>query len=96
MSFVLDTGAPKIYFCEYVFGEFIARGVIVEEPDMGVTYIKLFGRKYIVELTPEGHAPANIIGLKALCALGSRLHNSPDYCYSLSMDPAFLSTEEIL
>ena len=57
------------------------RNIIKVDNDLGIFYIKLFGHNYLVELTPEGHSPANIIGLKTLCRLGLQLAADPDYSY---------------
>lgn len=65
-SFVLDTGAPKVFLCDHLLHILTARGICERDPDLGVSFITIFGRKYRFERTPEGHHPANIIGLKTL------------------------------
>jgi len=77
MSFVLDTGAPKIYLCDDAAKIMTDSGIRVIDKELGIIYVTLLGRKYRVEKTPDGHSPANIIGLKTLCRWGLRLHDEP-------------------
>jgi hypothetical protein len=63
----------------------------VTDDDLGVEYVQLLGYKYRTEETPEGHAPANIVGLKTLFRWGLSLHAKP-FRFSLAQDFAYLET----
>ncbi len=77
MSFVCDTGAPMgLYLSEVSHAVLICYGRIKED-EIGNEYTYVEGAgKVSVELSPHGHAPANIMGLELLTKLGLRLlHN---------------------
>lgn len=95
ISFVLDTGAPKIYLNATVFQHFTQRNIIHIVEDMGVMFVKLFDHNYIVEETPLGHAPANIIGLKTLCHLGLQLTATPSFGFTFQQDFQFFNEQLI-
>jgi len=90
MSFVLDTGAPKVYISAFAKPLLVQHCLLVEDEELGVKYVKFFGREYRTEDTPEGHAPANIIGLKTLCRWGLTLFDEPDCGFLLKNDFSFL------
>ncbi|KAG2423843.1 hypothetical protein HXX76_015003 [Chlamydomonas incerta] len=74
MSFLLDTGAPKhLYLSSESRKILVEAGLLNEDSDMDLVYVKLFGRDCPVEPTPGVHAPANIIGLKLLKRFGLEL-----------------------
>lgn len=77
MTFVLDTNAPKIYVSAPAKHVFMQNKILLTDDDLGLDLLMLLGRKYRVEDTPEGHAPANIIGLKTLCRWGLVLSDEP-------------------
>ena len=71
MSFVCDTGAPMgFYLCAMARNKLINSSRIKED-ETGNEYVMLNGGigKAAVESTPDGHAPANIIGLRVLMKL---------------------------
>jgi len=51
--------------------------------------VTLFGHNYSVKNNPEGHAPANIIGLRTLCNLGLQLTGNPEFGDSFAKDFQF-------
>jgi hypothetical protein len=90
ISFVLDTGAPKMYLCSHLMNILIERELVVKDHDMEVVYMMMLGHKFVVEETPEGHAPANIMGLRALCTLGLQLFREPNYGFTFPSAVSFL------
>jgi hypothetical protein len=50
------------------------------------------GRKYLLEQTPEGHHPANIIGLKTLCHWGLKLFAEPHFGFEFVDTFDYLNT----
>lgn len=60
MTFVLDTGAPKVYLSAFAKPILAAYNLQAVDKDVGFEYVTLLGRKFVMEDTPEGHAPANI------------------------------------
>lgn len=85
MSFLLDTGAPKhFYMCNQAMTALEAAGLTGVDEDTDVEWTTIFGRKCLVELTPEQHQPANIIGLKMLKRLGLQLfEEEPHFAFSV-------------
>ncbi len=65
-------------------------GIRKVDEELGVVFDSLLGRKAGVEKTPEGHDPANIIGLKTLCKWGLRLHDEPHIGFTFDKDIAIL------
>lgn len=90
MTFVLDTGAPKVYMSAIGKSILAEYKLLINEEDLGIDYVKFLGRKYIVEDTPEGHAPANILGLKTLCRWGLTMHDEPSFGFTLENDFSYL------
>ena len=90
MTFVLDTGAPKVYLSDHAKSILTKYKLNVVDDDLGVGYVKFLGHKYRVEDTPVGHAPANIIGVKTLCHWGLTLYDEPCFGFALKKDFQFL------
>jgi hypothetical protein len=90
MTFVLDTCAPKVYLSANAKSILAEYNLHVTDTELGVEYVKLLGGKYRTEDTPEGHAPANIIGLKTLCRWGLTLYDEPSFGCTLKKDFAYL------
>jgi hypothetical protein len=72
-----------------------ARGICERDPDLGVSFITIFGRKYRFERTPEGHHPANIIGLKTLLRWQLCLHDEPTLGFSFAKEFSFLAKDDL-
>ena len=90
MSFLLDTGAPKhLYLCDDALKAVEEDGQVVEDGDMDLQYVKLFGRNCPVESTPKAHTPANIIGLKLLKRLGLELFDDEPHFHFKQNVPYF-------
>lgn len=94
-SFVVHTGAPKFYLCDRLSGLLTERGLCERDSDLGVSFITLFGRKYLVERTPEGYHPANLIGVKPLLRWGLCLHDEPTFGFSFAKTFSFLVKEDL-
>ena len=84
MTFVLDTGAPKVYTSEPAKSILIEHGILVVDDELGYDYIRLMGHRYLTEMTPDGHSPANIIGLKPLCRWGLVLADEPNFNFNFN------------
>lgn len=95
VSFVLDTGAPKFYLCDHLSHILTARGIREQDHDLGMSFVTIFGRKYHAERTPDGHHPANIIGLKTLLRWRLRLHDEPTFGFSFAKEFSFLAKDEL-
>eukprot|EP01032_Pedospumella_encystans_P020685 gene20685-23493_t len=89
MSFVLNTGAPKIYLSLNAKAILENYNLHCTDDDLGVTFVNLLGHRYRTEDTPEGHAPANIIGLKALCRWGITLFDEPTFGFKFAKTFSF-------
>mmetsp|Transcript_15908 Transcript_15908/g.39610 ORF Transcript_15908/g.39610 Transcript_15908/m.39610 type:complete len:178 (-) Transcript_15908:254-787(-) len=95
MTFVIDTGAPKMLYLSkkamdvlesYKGQEVDAEGnarvsdkVIKWDEDLCQQWVTLYGRKCAVERTPSCHEPANIIGLKLIMRLGMSVSDSQPF-----------------
>lgn len=90
VTFVLDTGAPKVYTSQRLHDVLSQYNIERQDEDLGIEYISLFGKKYACERTPEGHSPANIIGLKTLCNWGLQLTDSPEFAFSFAREMDYL------
>ena len=90
MTFVLDTGTPKVYTSEPAKSILIEHGILVVDDELGYDYIRLMGHRYLTEMTPDGHSPANIIGLKPLCRWGLVLADEPNFNFNFQNDFEFL------
>lgn len=90
MTFVLDTGAPKIYVSTPAKVALKQNKILLMDDDLGVVYLVLMGRKYRVADTPAGHAPANIIGLKTLCRWGLEVFDEPCFGFRFKNDFDYL------
>jgi hypothetical protein len=90
MTFVLDTGAPKMYISQLAKPLLCAYTILGADEELGIEYVRFFGRKYRVENTPEGHAPANILGVKLLCRWGLTLHDEPTFGFEFAKDFDYL------
>jgi len=77
ISFVLNTGVTKVHLGPLAKSQLLQYGIYCQDDDLGVNYITLMGRKYLAEDTPAAYAPANIIGLRALCMWGLELNHEP-------------------
>lgn len=84
MSFFADTEAPKHFYLSDKAHALLegARLTMVDE-DLDAQYVKVFGRKCVIEETPEGRRPANIIGLAMLKRMGLQLHpDEPHFSFA--------------
>lgn len=74
MSFVCNTGAPRgLYLSEQALTLLMSMGRITYDAS-GKAYAEIEGvGSMLAELTPPGHAPANMMGLSLLMRLGCRM-----------------------
>ena len=76
MTFILDTGAPNHFYLSNKALQVLEDAEITcVSEDLDIEYVYVFGRKALVETTPNACQPANIIGLKMLKRLGMQLHD---------------------
>lgn len=89
MSFVCDTGAPMGFYLSALARNKLKSYNRIKEDETGNEYVVLQDiGKAAVEPTPNGHAPANIVGLRVLTKLGLCLY--PDGTFVLkSIQTAF-------
>ena len=74
LSFICDTGAPKsIYLSRRAVELFRQAGLVQKDDDTDVSWVTIARRKTPIDLTPNNHTPANILGLRVLCKLGLQL-----------------------
>jgi hypothetical protein len=93
ISFLLDTGAPKhLYLSEKAMAVLEDDKQLKEDADLDLQYVKIFGRKCSVDVTPNAHQPANIIGLKLLKRLGLELYEDEPH-FSFKLPIPFISME---
>lgn len=74
VSFICDTGAPdSFYLCDELRQRLSSR---IFEDELGVTFIKIGGKKFFVGSPPSNHDNINILGLKALSIFGLYLEDN--------------------
>lgn len=82
MSFVCDTGAPMGFYLSDLAYRKLKEIKRLKEDETGNEYvvIKDMG-KIAVEPTPQGHKPANIMGLRVLTKMQLRLHADNSFSF---------------
>ena len=75
ITLVCDTGAPSsFYLCEKT-KSLIAYGDIKTSEDLGIEYIKIDGKKMLIDTIPYNHSDINILGLNGIDHFGMTIFN---------------------
>jgi hypothetical protein len=77
MTFVCTTGMTESVYLSQSSKESLQRAGLVyaDETREGAEFVRVCGRRMPLLETPERFAPANMLGLSALMALGLSLHS---------------------
>ena len=91
MTFVLDTGAPKhMYLSQRALSLLEQAGRVTSDPDTDLLYCVIDNRKCPIELTPQSHSPANIVGLRMLTRWGLALNEDAAPFFEIPRAPQVL------